>query len=75
MYLEESQKLLCLMLVHAPMLENLVCYSTYSIYKIARYGVQLLDLLDYEDIEKHQNVSLASVANKRQLLIHRKKEG
>jgi hypothetical protein len=52
MYIQESQKLSCFILVHPSMLlENLAYYSTYSIYKIARYGVQLLDLLSYEDIE------------------------
>jgi hypothetical protein len=34
---------------------NLVCCSTYSLYKIARYGVQLLDLLDCEGIEYHES--------------------
>jgi hypothetical protein len=35
---------------------NLVCCSTYSLYKIARYGVQLLDLLHCEGIEYHESV-------------------
>jgi hypothetical protein len=51
-YAQESQKLSCLIMVHpSVLLENLVCSSTYSRYKIVRYGVQLLDLLDCEGIE------------------------